>query len=150
MVKTNSVSDADAKKSLAVLKKYLNENGLGKKPFHFKHYLLRNCQIGDYAMRVVYQHSKTILTNKLYPVVSSYSDRWIGGRTYLIILDEKGEEYNVDTTNWGHHWIYFEKKEVDKKIKLSVPDDIVEYNIKLANELTRKLKRKKDEKLRYW
>jgi hypothetical protein len=152
--KINPVSDADAKKSLAIIKKYLNENGLGKRPLHFKHYLLRNFQVGDYAMRVIYHDSKTILTNKLYPIVSSFSERRrignsiFAGRTYFIVLDEKGEEYRVDTTNVGQHWVYFEKKEVEKKIKLSVPDDIVEYNIKLANEITRRIKRKKE--TRYW
>jgi hypothetical protein len=147
---TTPVSDADVKKSLAIMKKYLNENGLNKKPFHFKHYLIRNCQIGDYVMRVVFQHSQRIYTNKLYPVVSCYSNRWGMNRSYLVVISEKGEEYEIDTTNFGQHWVYFEKKEVEKKIKLSVPDDIVEYNVKLANEITRKLKRKQDEKLRYW
>ena len=147
--KITPVSDADAKKSLAVIKKYLNENGLGRRPFNFKHYLIRNCQIGDYVMRVIFQHSERIYTNKLYRVVSFYSNRWGMKRSYLVIISEKGEEYEIDTTNVGQHWVYFEKKEVEKKIKLSVPDDIVEYNVKLANELTRKIKQKQNEKLRW-
>jgi hypothetical protein len=144
----SQVTDVQFQEAMLVIKKYLKENGAIKKPFHFRHYFLLNCNIGDYLMRVVHQKSETIKTNKTYKVVSGYCTNYFSftkypknTTTYFIIIDEHGKEYKVDAQNFGHDWVYFERDSVEGEFKHELPKDIVDYNRALATEFKRKQKR---------
>jgi hypothetical protein len=146
--KFSQVTDVQFQDAMLVIKKYLKENGAMKKPFHFRHYFLHNCNIGDYLMKVVYHKSETIKCNKPYKVVSGYSNNYFSfrlspknTRLYLVVIDEHGKEYKVDAENFGHQWVYFERDSVEGEFKHELPSDIIEYNRALATELERKQKR---------
>lgn len=126
------ITEIEFQSALALMKRYLNQNGMIKKPFHFTHYLLRDCKIGDYVMRVKYTHSKQFLTNKLYEVIDIRTRKWdIDGEKHLYVLDEYGKEYEIRTINFGYDYAFFRKKDVEKKIYDEVPDDIIDYNKEL-------------------
>jgi hypothetical protein len=151
--KRQEVTEVEFQQSLKVMKKYLIQNGCVKKPYHFKHYILSDCKIGDYLMRVHHVHSETVLTNKLYKVVSGYSygykekEKVSNRHTYFIIIDEHEKEYKVEVNNGFQHWVYFEKNVVEKHFVHELPKDIIEYNTRLANRGKRLAKPKKKETL---
>lgn len=154
----DEVTDVQYQEAVKTIQKYLIQNGSIRKPFHFKHYILSDCEVGDYLMRVHHIPSETILTNKLYKVVSGYSqfrkinksisgwqnrNRLISNTTDWVIIDENGKEYKVDMSNYKYYWVYFKKEAVEKHFEHELPQSIIEYNSHLIEKSMKKPKRSK-------